>query len=1310
MRNVNSLNELSRAFDFIQIGGNADENAHVDVRDVLVWADPNGINNQTEEVFFGHDGGISKAVNVNFVNNTGTWQSLNGTYCATSSCQYSRNIQAHLPFGLGTSEANGTIIFGHQDNDIVTGRENDRYNWTAMIDRDAFTAAVSKVHPNFHYYSEQNGGVMSNFSGGTPGNLAQGAFHQPLLATYTADYAASRNIFKAIFNSNNTNFSWEPMSNNPAFVDDGKFISAIAAQPYDGDKIAVCKATNQWDYGAKIYLTTNGNSLTPAWVQKSEAPGDKVFISMSMDPKPTGSNKIRLWGGVSWYEHTTNGAGNNRVYESVDDGATWTSVSTGLPDGPVNVLVYDDRARILYAGTDAGVYFLKVDATPREWHCFSKNLPNTVVTDLEINYCTGKIYAACLGRGGFSSDLQPNDSWNDANDTYSTEVISTNTTWDQSRSVFKTVIVQSGAKLTIKPPTNVNSITINMGRKTHIIVEPGATLVIEKARLTNECNGMWGGIVVKGIPGQGQNMTNVNSTEFSNQGLVKLKDGAIIENAYVGIFIGNVWYDHYNPAKLADIDLPRYAGGSEGGLILSTGSTVANGPRFINCGNAVHISGYNKVQKSSFVKTSFIANGPLQHLRYTDYKASTPARFGTHSFIVSWSNNGVSFDNCEFKTVLTQAFSPRIDLRGNGFNTFNAGFTVTNCTFDKLSRGLMCGGSLAPYSPHVTGSTFTDIWRSASFRGVRNPVFRNNTVTMENNTCQYAQFDMDEGATSLFGLNQFGIYCSAGNGFTIRNNTITSNAASLPNHGIMLNNTNNGSNLAINRLYRNTLNQTKAGISLFQDAKGAQVKCNHFTNGYHNIFVGGSPWLQGEISDQGTCLPSNQTGAVSSPAGNSFNAGYSNPCTTAQHLGSAWGNMPYDFYYCQHGNNPYKVNCYTHSSNSTPVNTPINCFVSCTSYTECCPANPPGSTGGGGGKVQIDNTAPYHQAILSKMDEIMELEGMFDGGDRGSLIAAINNTSVSSSQLKTTLLNAGPYLSDYVLTSAIYRRTPPMIYEDLKEVILANSHLRRKVWDTLIIRYPDMETDDTVVAAQSNPSPRGGIEGLIRDLYAERNEWIEDLADHFISDEMFDSAAVLYMGYGGLEQAVPLFCLAGNISAGQAAAADIQNNQVKWLANLYLNRAQANRLFDTLTTAEDSLLTSLAGSIHTRGGEQARMWLLSAKGLMSQELVPIISNNSKSGNPGWEDEEQMTYKAASVLIYPNPAGNEVNIVVEEGLWQPGCAVIAYDMTGRRMATAVPEPGKQRVTLNSDTWAPGTYLILVRFGDGHERQSKVIIQK
>jgi len=101
---------------------------------------------------------------------------------------------------------------------------------------------------------------------------------------------------------------------------------------------------------------------------------------------------------------TFSGYNNRKVFYSNNGGVQWHDMSIGLPKVPVNCIVYEEGTnKGLYVGTDLGVYYK--NATMDSWIQFNNKLPNVMVTDLEIEYGTGKIRAATFGRGIWESDL-----------------------------------------------------------------------------------------------------------------------------------------------------------------------------------------------------------------------------------------------------------------------------------------------------------------------------------------------------------------------------------------------------------------------------------------------------------------------------------------------------------------------------------------------------------------------------------------------------------------------------------------------------------------------------------------------------------------------------------------------------------------------------------------------------------------------------------------------------------------------------------------------------------------------------------------
>ena len=99
----------------------------------------------------------------------------------------------------------------------------------------------------------------------------------------------------------------------------------------------------------------------------------------------------------------------SKVYESTDGGTSWTNISARLPNLPVMCVIQYKQAtdrHVLFAGTDVGVY-VKDAAAKANWVSFNTNLPNVVVTELEILYTGGtdKLRAGTYGRGLWETNI-----------------------------------------------------------------------------------------------------------------------------------------------------------------------------------------------------------------------------------------------------------------------------------------------------------------------------------------------------------------------------------------------------------------------------------------------------------------------------------------------------------------------------------------------------------------------------------------------------------------------------------------------------------------------------------------------------------------------------------------------------------------------------------------------------------------------------------------------------------------------------------------------------------------------------------------
>ncbi len=80
------------------------------------------------------------------------------------------------------------------------------------------------------------------------------------------------------------------------------------------------------------------------------------------------------------------------------------NLSDGLPNFPVNDLLhYKGKVDFLFAATDIGVFFRT--ESDNKWYQLGSKLPNTIITDLDIDVYSNRLIAATFGRGVWSYDL-----------------------------------------------------------------------------------------------------------------------------------------------------------------------------------------------------------------------------------------------------------------------------------------------------------------------------------------------------------------------------------------------------------------------------------------------------------------------------------------------------------------------------------------------------------------------------------------------------------------------------------------------------------------------------------------------------------------------------------------------------------------------------------------------------------------------------------------------------------------------------------------------------------------------------------------
>ncbi len=324
----------------------------------------------TRRIYLGNDGGMYRS------ENTGAdYQRI------------SKGLAITQFYAMGVDQKHPNKTYGGtQDNGTVTNLSS---TFGDILGGDGFFVVVDPENSDIVFAENPNGDMWRiNLSNGNRIRIMRGiegndiaAWSAPLVADKTRPgvlWHGRRSVYATFDRGTN----W--------LKTDARFTGLASA-------IGVSPVNNQIVYAGsdrgELLVTSNEGF---SWTDRSTAQGSPNRAITDLIPSATDQNTVYM---------SVSGFFTGHVFKSTNRGESWTDISNGLPDIPVNALaLHPDDENIIYAGTDIGM-FITIDGG-RSWAAYSDGLPRAAVADLEVHRSSNTLRLASHGRSMWEIELE----------------------------------------------------------------------------------------------------------------------------------------------------------------------------------------------------------------------------------------------------------------------------------------------------------------------------------------------------------------------------------------------------------------------------------------------------------------------------------------------------------------------------------------------------------------------------------------------------------------------------------------------------------------------------------------------------------------------------------------------------------------------------------------------------------------------------------------------------------------------------------------------------------------------------------------
>ena len=367
------------------------ENVHADHHDL--WINPH----KPGHLINGNDGGV----NITYDDGK-NWIKNNSTEVGQF---YAINVDNQTPYNVyGGLQDNGVWMGPHNSLENKRWNMTGQYPWKGILGGDGMEVQIDNRNPNIVFTGSQFG-FYARLDLDTGRRKSIKPIHELgnspfrfnwqtpiLLSPHNQDvlYLGSNFLHK----SSNQGDDWETISED--LTSGGKkgnvpygTITTISESPvkegvlYTGSDDGFVYVSKN---SGKTWKNISGNLPKELWISNVYASNhDEKVVYLSLDGY--------RWDNFSPY-----------LFQSKNYGKTWESISSNLPDSPINVVIEDNvNEDILYVGNDHGVY-ISLDQG-KTWEPFNKGLTSAAVHDLVIQEEKQHLLVGTHGRSIYLADI-----------------------------------------------------------------------------------------------------------------------------------------------------------------------------------------------------------------------------------------------------------------------------------------------------------------------------------------------------------------------------------------------------------------------------------------------------------------------------------------------------------------------------------------------------------------------------------------------------------------------------------------------------------------------------------------------------------------------------------------------------------------------------------------------------------------------------------------------------------------------------------------------------------------------------------------